>query len=69
MTGYQVQYDVNKKFTSYQSKYVKTNSTYKKTFSGLKSKKTYYVRVRSYKTVNGVKYYGSWSAVKSVKTK
>lgn len=69
VTGYQVQYDVNKNFTSYQSKYVKTNSTYKKTFSGLKSKKTYYVRVRSYKTVNGVKYYGSWSAVKSVKTK
>lgn len=69
VTGYQVQYDVNKKFTSYKSKYVKTNSTYKKTFSGLKSKKTYYVRVRSYKTVNGVKYYGSWSAVKSVKTK
>lgn len=69
VTGYQVQYDVNKNFTSYKSKYVKTNSTYKKTFSGLKSKKTYYVRVRSYKTVNGVKYYGSWSAVKSVKTK
>lgn len=69
VTGYQVQYDVNKNFTSYKSKYVKTNSTYKKTFSGLKSKKTYYVRVRSYKTVNGVKYYGSWSAVKSVKAK
>lgn len=69
VTGYQVQYDMNKNFTSYKSKYVKTNSTYKKTFSGLKSKKTYYVRVRSYKTVNGVKYYGSWSAVKSVKTK
>ena len=69
VTGYQVQYDVNKNFTSYKSKYVKTNSTYKKTFSGLKSKKTYYVRVRSYKTVNGVKYYGSWSAVKSIKSK
>ncbi len=69
VTGYQVQYDVNNNMASGKSTYVKTNATYKKTISGLKSKKTYYVRVRSYKTVNGIKYYGSWSAVKSIKTK
>ena len=69
VTGYQIQYDVKKDLKSAKSTYVKTNTTYKKTISGLKSKKTYYVRVRSYKTVGGVKYYGSWSAVKSVKTK
>ena len=69
VTGYQIQYDVKSNLKSAKSAYVKSNTTYKKTISGLKSKKTYYVRVRSYKTVGGVKYYGSWSAVKSVKTK
>ena len=69
VTGYQIQYDVKSNFKSAKSAYVKTNTTYKKTISGLKAKKTYYVRVRSYKTVGGVKYYGSWSGVKSVKTK
>jgi hypothetical protein len=31
--------------------------------------KKYYVRVRSYTTVNGTKYYGAWSVSKSVTTK
>ena len=69
VTGYQIQYDVKSDLKSAKSAYVKSNTTYKKTISGLKSKKTYYVRLRSYKTVGGVKYYGSWSGVKSVKTK
>lgn len=34
----------------------------------LTSNKTYYVRVRSQKTINGKTYYGPWSAVKSIKT-
>ena len=34
-----------------------------------KTKKKYYVLVRTYKTVNGVKYYSPWSKTKSVKTK
>ena len=33
------------------------------------AKKKYYVRVRTYKIVNGKKVYSSWSKVKSVKTK
>ena len=33
------------------------------------TKKKYYVRVRTYKIVNGKKVYSSWSKVKSVKTK
>ncbi|MDD6620781.1 MAG: hypothetical protein PUE75_06810 [Eubacteriales bacterium] len=44
-----------------------------KTIKNLKSKKKYYVRIRTYKNVklNGktVKVYSSWSKVKSVKTK
>ena len=69
VTGYQIQYDVKSDLKSAKSAYVKSNTTYKKTISGLKVKKTYYVRVRSYKTVGGVKYYGSWSANKKIKTK
>ena len=30
--------------------------------------KTYYVKVRAYKTVNGVKVYGAYSSVKKVRT-
>ena len=33
------------------------------------AKKKYYVRVRTYKTVNGKKVYSAWSKVKSLKTK
>ncbi len=70
VTGYQVQYSTSKKFTSKTKTTSVTN--YKKTskkVSKLSAKKKYYVRVRTYKTVNGVKYYSGWSKTKSVKTK
>lgn len=35
----------------------------------LKRKKTYYVKVRAYKTINGKKYFGSYSKAKKVKIK
>ena len=41
----------------------------KYTIKKLKAKKTYYVRIRSYKTVNGKKYYSSWSGPVKKKTK
>ena len=68
--GYQIQYSSDKKFKKNNksvtvTKQKTTNATVKK----LKSKKKYYVRVRTYKTVNGKKIYSSWSKVKSVKTK
>lgn len=37
--------------------------------SKVTAKKKYYVRIRTYKTVNGKNYYSDWSAKKSVKTK
>lgn len=40
-----------------------------KKVSGLTSKTTYYVKVRSYKNVGGTKHVGNWSKVKKVTTK
>lgn len=73
-TGYQLTYSTDKKF----SKKVKTttvskNGTVKKTVKKLSKKKTYYVKVRTYKTVKSgkktIKLYSGWSAAKKVKTK
>ena len=47
----------------------KKQKTTKNKVKKLKAKKKYYVRIRTYKTVNGKKVYSSWSKVKSVKTK
>ncbi len=68
--GYQIQYSSNKKFKkNNKSVTVTKQKTTKATVKKLKSKKKYYVRVRTYKTVNGKKIYSSWSKVKSIKTK
>lgn len=68
--GYQIQYSSDKKFKkNNKSVTVAKQKTTKATVKKLKSKKKYYVRVRTYKTVNGKKIYSSWSKVKSVKTK
>lgn len=74
VSGYQIQISTSKKFSRETSTYsIKGNKKTSKSFKGLKAKKTYYVRVRTYKNakVNGksVKVYSSWSKVKSVKTK
>ena len=68
-SGYEIQYATNSKFTSAKKVTIKNNKTDKTTVSKLSGKKKYYVRVRSYTTVKGTKYYGAWSASKSVTTK
>ena len=72
VSGYQVQYSTSSKFTSGTSKYANakfSKGRTTKTIKNLKSGKKYYVRVRTYKSVDGTKCYSSWSKVKSVKTK
>lgn len=69
VSGYEIQYATNSSFKSYKAK---TLTGYKKTtltLSNLKAKTTYYVRVRTYKVVNGKKIYSTWSSVKKMKTK
>jgi len=68
--GYQVQVATDKKFKKNKKTVnIKKQKTTKTTVKKLKAKKKYYVRVRTYKIVNGKKVYSSWSKVKSVKTK
>lgn len=66
--GYEVQIATDKKFKKNRKNYSVKNVN-KKTVKKLKSKKKYFVRVRAYKSANGKKIYGNWSAVKSVKVK
>ena len=68
-TGYQVQYSTSKKFKKAKTATVKSYKKTKATVKKLKKKKTYYVHMRTYKTVKGKKYYSGWSKVKKVKTK
>ncbi|MCI9547207.1 MAG: hypothetical protein HFH60_11055 [Lachnospiraceae bacterium] len=63
-SGYQIQYSTSKKFTGAKSKLVPGGSKTAKTLTKLNKKKTYYVRIRTYKTVAKVKYYSSWSSAK-----
>ena len=68
-TGYEIQYAANSSFSGAKKTVISSNKTDKVTVSKLSGNKKYYVRVRTYTTVNGIKYYGAWSAVKTVTTK
>lgn len=68
-SGYEI-YMSTKKSSGYKKiKTIKKAKTVTFTKSGLKKKKSYYFKVRTYRTVNGVTYYGSYSNVKQVKIK
>ena len=68
-SGWQVQYSTNKKFRSgVRTVNLKSRNT-KLTVRKLRSRKTYYIRVRGYKKVKGKIMYAGWSNVKKVKVK
>ncbi|MBR1662846.1 MAG: hypothetical protein IJ696_00775 [Ruminococcus sp.] len=71
VTGYQIKYSTSKKFTKKTTGTVTVKGAGKlsKTIGKLKKGKTYYVKVRTYKTVKGTKYYSGYTAVKKVKIK
>ncbi len=69
VSGYQIQYATNSKFTGAKTKTVKKNKTSKLTIKKLKAKKKYYVRIRTYTNVDGIKYVSAWSKAKKVTTK
>lgn len=63
-TGYQIQYSTNKSFKSAKTKTISNNKITSCNLSGLKGKTKYYIRIRTYKTVGGKKYYSDWSGTK-----
>ena len=65
ISGYQIGYRYSGSSKWY---YANTTST-TKTISKLKSKKYYYVKVRTYKKVSGKNYYSSWTSTTKHKTK
>ncbi len=65
-SGYEIQYSTSKSFKGAKTVKITKNKTVSKTVKKLKSKKTYYVRVR---VTKGSSYKSNWSAVKKVKVK
>ena len=67
-TGYQIQYAADSRFTKERKTVtVGKQSATRYKISGLKNKKTYYVRIRSYKRVGKKVLYSSWSTVKKIR--
>ena len=67
-TGYQIQYSTSKTFANGNKTATVTKAaTVSKVIGSLTKGKTYYVRIRTYKTVGSAKYWSTWSAAKSVK--
>lgn len=67
-TGYQIQYAADSRFIKERKTVtVGKQSVIRYKISGLKNKKTYYVRIRSYKRVGKKVLYSSWSTVKKIR--
>ena len=67
VSGYQIVCATDKKFTKNVVKTTVSGKNLTKTVTGLKKGKTYYVKLRAYKTVNGKKIYGQYSSVRTQK--
>ncbi len=70
ISGYQIMLASNSKFTKGKKTVtVKGCSTGSKKVTKLKGGTKYYVKIRTYMTVSGTKYYSKWSKTKTVTTK
>jgi hypothetical protein len=69
--GYQIQYSLSPKFNTKDTKIITVAGAKKKTCTvkGLKKKKVYYVRIRTYRLIGRTRYCSSWSSVKKIKAK
>ena len=67
-TGYQIEWSTKSNFKTSKTKTYSNNVT-SVSLKRLKSKKNYYIRVRTYKVMENKKYYSKWSNVKKAKTK
>ncbi|MBE6720396.1 MAG: hypothetical protein E7571_07055 [Ruminococcaceae bacterium] len=68
--GYEIMWSTTKGFTSnYLSVYTTSQSAVSKVLTTAQSSKTYYVRVRAYNNIDGLRIYSAWSKTLSVKVK
>lgn len=67
--GYQIGYSTKADMEGADVVTVRKNTTDAKTIDGLKAKKYYYTRVRTYKKTGGKTYFSNWSDVVKIKTK
>lgn len=67
--GYEIEYSLKKTFKGAKKVTVSKAGTTETVLKKLKSKKTYYVRIRTFKKFQGKKYYSEWSKARSKKVK
>lgn len=65
--SYQIMYGTKASMQGAKTIAIKKARTVKKTITGLKAGKKYYIRIRSCKTVNKKKYYSSWSKTVNIR--
>ena len=68
-TGYEIYVSQSKKGKYTKKATIKKQAITSQDIKGLTKKKTYYVKIRAYKTVNGKNIYSNYSPIKSVKIK
>ena len=68
VSGYELSYATNKKFKKAKTKKIAASKK-KVTIKKLKKNRKYYVRIRTYKMINGKKYTSAWSKAKTVVVK
>lgn len=66
ITGYQIRYSKTKNFAKYTNVKVKKNTTVRKTIKVTKGGQSYWVKIRTYKTIGKKTYYSSWSEAKKI---
>lgn len=68
VTGYEIQYSLKKSFPDKKTVKIEKASILTATIEELKANKTYYVRIRTYATIQEKNYYSAWSRAMTVKT-
>jgi hypothetical protein len=68
VTGYEIQYSLKKSFPDKKTVKIEKAATLTATIEELKANKTYYVRIRTYATIQKKNYYSAWSKTMTVKT-
>ena len=68
VTGYQIQFSTYSSFKNKKWIRISSNAKGSRTIKGLKGRKKYFVRIRTYKEVKSKRYYSKWSEAESTKT-